>query len=129
MRRGPDDIEWQKCKKEVARRDGGVCCFCKTMTPKERSLFFQSFGKADVPYHMSQLLDPAHRLTAGTNPDIMYDPDNVFQLCRVHHDRLDTYRDPITDEYINKEKHDEYWERIANTRKKPEGCELPEFFI
>ena len=82
-RRGPDDIEWQKCKQEVARRDGGVCCFCKTMSGKDYNLFMKSFAPADVPFHMLKVIDPAHRKTAGTNLGLIYDPDNVFQYFRL----------------------------------------------
>lgn len=128
-RRGSDDLKWQACKKEVARRDGGICCFCKTMTPLEYKRFVASFGTVGIPYTFLKTIDPAHRVAVSTDQSIMYDPDNVFHLCRIHHDRLDAYKDPITDEKIDRETHDRYWDRIAKTREKPKGVQLPDFFF
>ena len=113
-RRDSNDEKWQECKKEVFRLDGGRCCLCKCMTVKEKLDFEKSMeGEMD----QTTIIDPAHYKSVSTNTDIMYDPNNVFCLCRTMHNRIDYMKDPYTGKPIDLETQEKYWQRIIATRK------------
>lgn len=125
-RRGADDEEWQECKRKVQELDKGVCLLCSAMTVAESIVFNNS-----KPYNTVKM-DPAHHIAVSQRTDIMYDPNNVFTLCREHHNRLDQGRNPITGDFCKKEETEKYWQRIIAKRNEnvngtPE-VQLPEFF-
>lgn len=125
-RRGKDDELWQECKRQVYEIDQSQCLLCQCMTVAEGITFAKS-----NPYNTAKI-DPAHHLPVSQRPDIMYDVNNVFCICREHHNRLDNCRHPITGEVCNSEVTESYWQRIIAKRKENlEGgprVDLPEFF-
>lgn len=123
-RRGPDDLEWQKAKEEVWRRDGKRCCLCHCLTFKE----LQERKDAGYCFQSFSIIDPAHWKPVGTNIKLMYDPDNIFALCRSCHNSLDHMYSPINGTHIKQDEVDAYWERIRATRNESSGPELEEFF-
>lgn len=127
-RRGSDDLEWQKAKKKVRELDNNSCCICKCLTYAEAIQMQDScHGNGNF-----ETIDPAHHYPVSIRPDLVYNTDEIYCLCRFHHDRIDNYRDPVTNEIIGKEKHEEWWDRIKATRNPSDlgiGVkELPEFF-
>lgn len=125
MRRDANDLEWQACKKKVFELDDGRCCLCKCMTAKEALLFEKSL-QGEI--NQTKIIDPAHYKSVSTNTDIMYDPNNVFCLCRTMHNRIDYMKDPYSGKPINLEEREAYWQRIINTRKAPKTAEIEDMF-
>lgn len=115
MRRDSSDIQWQQCKKKVFELDGYRCCLCKCATVKELMQFKKSMeGELD----QTKIIDPAHYKSVSTHTQNMYDPNNVFCLCRTMHNRIDYVKDPYTGQPITLAQREEYWQRIIKTRQK-----------
>lgn len=118
MRRDKNDIKWQECKKEVYKLDNCQCCLCKVMTVSEFLTQKQYVERRSLSINTSTI-DPAHHLAVSQRPDLMYDVNNVYCLCRYHHDSLDNCRNPFNQDQITKEEVEQYWSRIIQTRQKP----------
>lgn len=112
MRRDKNDKQWQDCKKEVYKRDKSSCLLCECLSVAENIKFQES-----NPEFSTYIIDPAHHLPVSLHPELMYNPDNVFCLCRCHHERLDHCRNPVTGEICTSEVTEEFWQRIINKRK------------
>lgn len=104
-RRSSLDPEWQECKEAVRKRDKGRCQFQFCISIKE------SF---ELKTGTQKKLDPAHILSAGSNPELIYNPDNVVTLQRYIHRRMDNYENPLTGESISVNEHYYWWWRIKN---------------
>lgn len=111
MRRDAKDKKWQDCKKQVYEMDKSQCLLCQCMTVAEAIQF-----KNSNPINTSRI-DPAHYKAVSLRMDLMYDPQNVFCICREHHNRLDRNRNPITNELCTPEVTESFWQRIINKRK------------
>ena len=91
-----------------------------------------NFTKNSFSHFSHSIVNSPSISPVSIRPDLVYNTDEIYCLCRFHHDRIDNYRDPVTDEIIGKEKHEEWWNRIKATRNSS-GLdigvkELPEFF-
>lgn len=104
--RGSEDKEWQALKKDVFKRDRGVCRLCRILTAQEMTLLQWNAGSR------IKIIDPAHVLGVGPHPEVKYELQNVVSLNRYSHDMLDTFKDPITGKRIDKETHTMWWKRI-----------------
>lgn len=125
MRRDKNDEKWQECKQIVYDLDKSQCLLCQCMTVAE-SIAFTNSGPI-----ITSKIDPAHYKPVSLRPDIMYDPDNVFCICRAHHERLDNCKNPITNEHCSKDVTESFWQRIIAKRKENQNKnvkELPMFF-
>lgn len=125
MRRDKDDEKWQECKRIVYELDNSQCLMCQCMTVAESIAFANS-----NPMNTSKI-DPAHYKPVSLRPDIMYDPNNVFCVCRAHHDRLDNCKNPITGDFCTKAVTESFWQRIIKKREENQNKkvkELPTFF-
>jgi len=107
-RRSKNDPFWSDLKNKVKSRDRS-CRLMKVLTAKEALLLIKGGGPLSV-------LDPAHVFGSGPFPHMVYDTDNVVLLNRVAHDRLDTFKDPITGKPITKEEHTVWWKRIVGEK-------------
>lgn len=126
MRRDKGDTKWQDCKSKVYTLDKSCCLLCQCMTVQESIIFSKS-----NPENTTKI-DPAHYKAVSQRQDLMYDPNNVFCLCRTHHNRMDSNRNPITNESCSKEIIESFWQRIINKRQEninTKIAELPEFFL
>ena len=127
MRRDANDEQWQECKRQVYEMDKSQCLLCQCMTVAESIQFNNS-----NPFNTSKI-DPAHYKAVSQRMDLMYDPNNVFCLCRCHHNRMDTSRNPITDEHCTSEVTESFWQRIIAKRKEnlegPKKAEIFDFFF
>lgn len=127
MRRDANDEAWQECKRKVYELDKSQCLLCQVMTVQEAMQF-----SASNPVNTSTI-DPAHRIAVSQRMDLMYDVDNVFCICRCHHNRLDTSRHPITNEHCTSDVTNLFWQRIAKQReenlKGNKKVKIPEFFF
>lgn len=104
-RRSSVDPEWQKCKEIVRKRDKGRCQFQYCISIKE------SF---ELKAGTQKELDPAHILSAGSNPELIYNPDNVITLQRYIHRRMDNYENPLNGKSVSVNEHYYWWWRIKN---------------
>lgn len=127
MRRDKNDEKWQEAKRRCYELDKSQCLLCQCMTVKEVILF----EKNESGFSTSKI-DPAHHLPVSLRPDLMYNADeNIFCLCRAHHEALDHGRDPITGDFCTPDVTEKYWQRIIAKRKENLGqstVELPSLF-
>lgn len=112
MRRDKNDIKWQECKKAVFEMDKKQCLLCQCLSIPESIRFQQS-----IPDTPTSIIDPAHRVAVSKNIKLMYDPNNVFSICRCHHERLDNCKNPITGKPCSSEDIEYWWNRILKKRK------------
>lgn len=113
MRRDANDIQWQECKREVRRRDENTCLLCSCFTPEELAIRREE----NYCFGSFSLIDPAHYHAASTHQDEIYNPDNVFCLCRSCHESLDHMYSPLTGKHIDAEQVRRYWDRIRAKRE------------
>lgn len=92
--------EWTDIRDIVFTRDNNECVYLAYLKSLDNKL---DYAKA---LHLAgnQGYDPAHIFGKGIAPELANEPDNVVTLTRVFHSRLDTYRHPLTNEPITKEK-------------------------
>lgn len=105
-RRGADDEQYWEFNKKVRARDKNACCICRILTPGEYVLFMKSH-----PAFM-QTIDVAHIIPVGRDGEKYCDMNNAVCLCRCHHQRLDSFQDPITGKHISAYEHGQWWERV-----------------
>ena len=106
MRRDSNDLEWQKVKSDVSKRDNNMCRLIKVLTYKEALILKKNAG----PF--INKLDHAHFIPVSQDSSIMYDKNNICLLNRYSHSNLDSSRNPITGEYIDSNQVTEWWIRI-----------------
>ena len=106
MVRDKDDTEWQKVKKKVIKRDIH-CRLCNILTITEKIYF-------DKSHPTRKNLDCAHVFPVSTHPLMVYQPDNIYLLCREHHSRIDDFNSPITGKQISINRHFWWWWRVIN---------------
>lgn len=125
-RRDKNDERWQECKRKVFELDKGQCLLCQCLTIKEAKIFAENLSGFSTTK-----IDPAHYRPVSQNIELMYDPNNVFSLCRSMHEALDHGRDPVTNKYCTPDVTEQYWQRIIAKRKEnlnQTETHLPEFF-
>lgn len=102
-RRSFEDPKWIACKKEVAKRDKGLCQFQFCISLVEANQLVVGNQKQ---------LDPAHVIAASDDAENIYNPKNVVTLQRYIHRRMDDYQNPLNCESITKNEHYYWWWRI-----------------
>jgi hypothetical protein len=121
------DEEWQIVKKQVWERDNGRCRVLAVLDVKEYGMI------KDEIYR--QQIDTCHVISRAQapQPELYYNPDNLFLGLRIFHSRLDTYKDPITNKAITQYERNrwmiriigsETWRKIQRLHKnyKPKGA-------
>lgn len=98
------DIEWEELKRNI---DFSKCSLIKRL--EEEQMFNEIFELKEKAGWLLKTVDPAHVFPKGGYPYLKYDLDNVVPLNRYSHSCLDTMRDPISGEPIDKEKHELFW--------------------
>ena len=98
----------QEIREEVLRRDMG-CRLFEVLTWQEKI----EVAKANID---TTGTDVAHIFNKSTYPHMRYDINNVVLLCRTFHNRLDTYKHPITGKSICKADTERFWMRIVGTK-------------
>ena len=129
MRRGSDDKQWQEVKAKIRELDAAGCIFCRAITPTEKIIQDKDVkeGKVESPPNFTTL-DPAHHIAVSSNAALMYDPNNVFQVCRFHHTRIDNRLNPYTGDRITEEEQEAVWQRAMAVRyQKPKKAKIPDF--
>lgn len=112
MRRDKNDQKWQDCKRKVLEMDNNKCLLCECLTIPEAIRFQKS-----NPEFSTYTIDPAHHIAVSRSIKSMYDPNNVFSICRCHHERLDHSKNPITGKPCNSEETEYWWKRIIKKRE------------
>ena len=106
-KRGKDDLEWQELKKKVLARDQYKCRLMSILTAQEMGVLKKTATSVEL-----NTLDPAHRYSVSTHPELCYELDNVFTLNRFSHECLDNCKDPVTGASIPRAIRDNWWIRI-----------------
>lgn len=75
--------EWKKIRYKVGKRDNFECQQCK----KEGKVFTGEH-RANDGITLPEGLAVHHIKHSDTNPELMYDPENLITLCRYHHELL-----------------------------------------
>jgi 5-methylcytosine-specific restriction endonuclease McrA len=127
MRRDKNDEQWQEVKRKVFEIDKGQCLLCQDLTASEMELWKQS----GTDGFSTTKTDPAHHHPVSLYAELMYDVDNLYTLCRCHHERLDYMMHPLTGKHIQQDEVERWWQRIINRRKinqSEHNVELPEMY-
>lgn len=115
------DIQWEELKENL---DFSECSLIKRL--KEEQMYDEIYELKEKAGWLLKTIDPAHVFPKGGYPYLKYDLDNVVPLNRYSHSCLDTMRDPISGEPIDKEKHELFWmfivgiERFTELKRKIE---------
>ena len=113
MRRDSNDKQWQKAKKLVIERDGGICRLLKILTIPEAMKLKRNAGGMFL-----NRIDPAHYRAVSERPDLCYDPNNIVCLNRYSHSNLDDGKDPLDGHSITSEEVEGWWRRILKGNRK-----------
>ena len=115
------DIQWEELKENL---DFSECSLIKRL--KEEQMYDEFYELQNNAGWLLKTIDPAHVFPKGGYPYLKYDLENVVPLNRYSHSCLDTMRDPISGEPIDKEKHELFWmfiigiERFIELKRKIE---------
>ena len=106
------DIEWEELKENL---DFSECFLIKRL--KEEQMYDEFYELQNNAGCLLKTIDPAHVFPKGGYPYLKYDLENVVPLNRYSHSCLDTMRDPISGEPIDKEKHELFWMFIVGIER------------
>lgn len=107
MRRDSNDKKWQDVKQRVFKRDTS-CRLCKVLTPTEFLILKRNAGS------LIRQLDPAHIIPVSQESSIMYQSWNIVGLNHWSHGMLDSFRNPVTGDFITSEEAKNWWLRILS---------------
>jgi hypothetical protein len=93
------DIEWEELKSHL---NLNKCSLLKRL--EEEGMLEEIEELKNNADWLMRTIDPAHIFPKGGYPYLKYDLDNVVPLNRYSHSCLDTMRDPISGEPIEKYK-------------------------
>lgn len=102
------DERWEELK---AQLDLEHCQLIKKLQSEDR---FEALK--ELKFNASWLIktiDPAHIFPRSGYPELKYDVDNVVPLNRYSHSCIDTMRDPINGNMIDKETQQLFWKYIV----------------
>jgi hypothetical protein len=99
------DPLYEKVKKEVDLRDKRCCQFSRCLSIKESYQFIDGSPKT---------LDRCHIFSRSSHQKLIYIKNNIISLQRFIHRRMDDYKNPLTNENIDINKHFYWWWRIKN---------------
>lgn len=102
-----DDPLWADVVEKVIERDKNVCRFL-TILSKDDILYMNQH----YPHSVLKILDPAHVFARTKSHNLYYCTDNIYQINRVSHGFLDTYKHPITGKPISREERKNWWIKI-----------------
>ena len=104
-----NNAEWEEARREALERDGYRCRFVEILSVEEARTAKES--RVQIPSVEGEV-DPAHVIRRSQSKKLSCDPRNVIALQRIVHQRLDTYRNPLTGKAASREEIDNWWMRI-----------------
>ena len=107
-RRSKDDIEWSRLR-EVLRKRDKYCRLTECLTIRESKLIKEVGGR----------LDCAHLFSAANYPELIYEKRNVYRINSTSHRMLDEFKDPVTGEFLDRNKHQWWWWRVSRKTTEP----------
>ncbi len=105
------DEKWEEVKKKVWERDNNTCQCTRAMSIIECNKL--KTGDSNTP----SIKDVCHVVPRSLCKKLYYDMDNLVLMCRLFHDRLDSYKHPVTGESISREERDCWWVRIIGRER------------
>lgn len=105
------DPLWEEVKSRVRNQYGEGCHLFNALSNKERSLIAQ---KGLLNHGDFKTIDGAHIIPKGPFPEHKYKVENVILIKRLFHSRLEIGCDPITGEYVGKDKCMEWYLKVWN---------------
>ena len=101
--------EWDECREAVYVRDNHECQIWRVLTDDEKKIAVENGY-----YGQFKKITPAHLVARSRDSKLICTVDNIYTVALVFHGRLDENRNPITAEYIGKERVlNEWWKRIV----------------
>ena len=104
------DEQWEEVRRLVRERDEGCCRFVKILSVGESK---SAHDKGVAIYEGTLGSDTAHVIRRSQSSRLYYDPRNLVTLQRIVHQRLDTYRNPLTGKSATREETDTWWKRLV----------------
>ena len=102
--------EWEVCRAEVYKRDNNECQLFKILTEDERDIAIKSGYNL---YNHTSKISPAHFVSRSRSTELRCIVDNVVTMAIIFHNRIDNGSDPITGEFIGKDKVlTKWWKRV-----------------
>jgi hypothetical protein len=111
-RRSKDDEKWQAVKEQVQKLDKCQCLLCMNLSATEMKQFENS-----IRNFSTHIIDPAHYKAVSQRPDLIYDVNNIYSLCRQMHERIDHCMDPVTGDFCDSQRTEYWWQRIIEQRR------------
>lgn len=109
-KRSKSDFIWLDIKNKCRARDK-FCRCCSILLPSEVETRKSLSNFNNI---MTMSLDVAHCKPVSTNPEIMYDINNVYLLCRWCHTNIDNFRSPASLKNLSENEHWYWWYRIKH---------------
>jgi 5-methylcytosine-specific restriction endonuclease McrA len=113
------DEEWEEVRTIVWERDNGKCVF-QNSPFFEKGLISKLLKEATEDNggrFLLETIDCAHIFSRASRPDLKYNPDNVILLNRYSHSLIDTMKDPITAEPLDRDSHERWWKCIVGEER------------
>jgi hypothetical protein len=104
--RSQNDEQWQELKIYLKKRDKS-CRVAQCL----------SISEAKFANHIEGFvsrLDCAHMFSAGNFPALIYNKNNCYRISHTFHERLDSYKDPLTGDFIDRNEWAWWWWRISS---------------
>lgn len=109
------DYKWEEVRKAVNKRDR--TCRVEAILSREELMEVEY----QTDYWLNRYLDCAHEFGRNVHPEYKYDLTHIFLIGRLYHNRLDQYRDPVTNKPITNEERQKWFERIRNGNNEHNG--------
>lgn len=92
--------DWIKCRSKIYKRDKNTCRLWSILTDDEKQIAKKS---GYLERGLSSKKTPAHFIARSRDSKLICIEDNVYTMSLLFHNRMDSGRDPITDNFIGKE--------------------------
>lgn len=100
------DIDFRN---KILKRDK-TCRIWNILNNVERMYILNNYFNEYI--ELSKKLEVCHIISRSQAPELKYDETNVFLASKYFHSLLDTNKDLITQEFISKERRNEWLEKI-----------------
>ncbi len=104
--------EWEKVRAKVYLRDNNTCQLLRVLTGEEKKLAIANGWFRGIASQVT----PAHVIPRSKDSSLICSEENVYTLGMLFHNRMDEGCNPLTGEFIGKDRvYNEWWKRILPT--------------